>query len=323
MISRRDALRAAGTAAAASLLPARAFALDYPTRSVRWVVSSAAGGSADVVSRLVGSYLSDRLGQSFVMDNRPGAGVNIATDLVVKAPADGYTLLVVHKANVVAKMLYSHLDYDFDRDIEPVAGIARGPLFMLVNPQVPAKTLPEFIAYAKAHPGAVNMGSAGNGTDPHLAGELFNMLADVKMTHVPYRGGSLALTDLLGGHVQLMFSNLPVLDYIKSGALRALAVTTATRSPDLPDVPAVAEVVPGYETSVWFGVGMRTGCPAGIAEKLNGDVGQALLDPKVKAGLAVLTAAPMPLSRAEFKKMIADETTKWAKVIQTANIKPD
>jgi tripartite-type tricarboxylate transporter receptor subunit TctC len=322
-IPRRTFLHLAASATALPLVPRIAMAEAYPVRPVRWVVTSAAGGTGDIFSRLIAQRLSDRLGQPFIIDNRPGAGVNIGTEAVLRAPADGYTLLIINKGNVTSAMLYDNLSFDFSRDIAPVAGISSGPLIMLVNPSVPATTVPEFIAYAKSNPTGINMATVGNGSDPHLAGELFKLMTGINMTPVTYRGGALALTDLLGGRVQVFFSNLPVTEFVKTGKLRALAVTTSARSKDLPEIPAIADFVPGYEANVWFGLGVRKNTPAEIVDKLNTEVNSALTDPKIKEGLADLNALPMSMTPAEFGKFIADETEKWRKVIRTANIKPE
>jgi tripartite-type tricarboxylate transporter receptor subunit TctC len=323
MFSRRNVLRIAGGAAAAQMLPGRAFALDYPTRPVHVAITTAPGGSSDIVSRLTGQFMSDRLGQTFLMENRPGAGGNIATDFVHRAPADGYSLLAITKGNVVANLLYNNLAFDFMSDFIPIAGVANGPLVMLVNPSVPAKTLPEYISYAKANPTKLNFGTAGNGTDPHLSAELFKILTGIEMAHVPFRGGALALTDLLGGGVQVMFSNLPTADYVKQGKLTALGVTTAQRSTAFPDLPAIAEVVPGFDMGVWFAYVARKGTPPEIVDKLNAEINASLADPKIKAGLAVLTAEPMVLTTAKLGDYFASEYEKWAKVIKAANIKPE
>jgi tripartite-type tricarboxylate transporter receptor subunit TctC len=322
-LPRRQFLHMAAGAAALPALSRFAWAQDYPSRPVRWVVSSTAGGSGDIISRLIAQWLSARLGQPFIIDNRPGGGVNIATEAVVRAPADGYTLFILHKGNVTSGMLYDNLNFDFIRDIEPVAGITSGPLVMLVNPSLPANTVPEFIAYAKSNPSAINMATIGNGSDPHLAGELFKLMAGINMTPVTYRGGALALTDLLGGRVQVFFSNLPVNDFIKAGKLRALAVTTAVRSSLHPDLPPIADFVPGYESSAWFGVGVRKTTPDEIADKLNKEVNTALADPKIKERLADLGGEPTPMTRAAFGQLIAAETDKWDRVIRTANIKAE
>jgi tripartite-type tricarboxylate transporter receptor subunit TctC len=322
-IPRRTFLHLAASATALPLVPRITMAEAYPARPVHWVVTSAAGGTGDIFSRLIAQRLSDRLGQPFIIDNRPGAGVNIGTEAVLRAPADGYTLLVINKGNVTSAMLYDNLNFDFIRDIEPVAGISSGPLVMLVNPAVPATTVPEFIAYAKNNSAGINMATVGNGSDPHLAGELFKLMTGINMTPVTYRGGALALTDLLGGRVQVFFSNLPVAEFVKTGKLRALAVTTSARSRDLPEIPAIADFVPGYEANVWFGLGVRKNTPAEIVEKLNTEVNSAITDPKIKQGLGDLNALPMSMTPAEFGKFIADETEKWRKVIRTANIKPE
>jgi tripartite-type tricarboxylate transporter receptor subunit TctC len=322
MQARRQFLKC-GAGSLASLFCSGALALDYPIRPVHWVVTTTAGGTGDVVSRLIGQSLSARLGQSFIIDNKPSAAGNIATEFVVKSPADGYTLLIVSKNNVVAGALYEHLNFDFRRDIRPVAGIMRGPLIMLVNPAVSVHSIPEFIAYAKANPSALNYGTPGVGSDPHLAAELFKMMTGVEIAHVPYRGGALALTDLLANRVQVMFSNLPSQDYINSGKLRALGVTTASPSKYYPDIPAIAEFVPDFDMSVWFCLGARSGTPSDVVEKLNQEVGAALLDPKVQSELAVLGATPMPFSPTEADNFLTAETNKWTQVIRVANIKPE
>jgi tripartite-type tricarboxylate transporter receptor subunit TctC len=294
----------------------------FPTRPVRIVVGFPPGGVSDIVARLMGQWLSERLGQPFVTENRPGAGSNIATEAVVRAPADGYTLLLVNPANAISATLYDNLNYNFMRDIAPVAGIVRVPNVMEVNPSVPAKTVREFIAYAKTNPGKVNYASAGNGTTVHLAGELFNMMAGVNLVHVPYRGSAPALTDMLGGQVQVMFDALPSsIEHVRTGKLRALAVTTAERSPSLPDVPPLGDFVPGFEASVWQGIGAPKGTPPEIVEKLNKEINTALSDPRVRAQLASLGSTELILSPAEFGTLIAEETEKWAKVIRGASIK--
>jgi tripartite-type tricarboxylate transporter receptor subunit TctC len=309
-------------ACAAGLPQARA--LDYPTRPVHWIVGYPAGGTTDILARLVGQYLSDKLGQQFIIDNRAGAGNNIGTELVVNAPPDGYTLLLVNPANGINTTLYEKLPFNFIRDIAPVAGIIRVPNVMEVNPGVPAKTVAEFIAYAKANPGKVNMASSGNGTSVHVSGELFKMMTGINMLHVPYRGAAPALTDLMGGQVQIIFDNLPSsIEYIRAGKLRALGVTTTTRSDALPNVPAVAETVPGYEASAWFGMGAPKGTPPEVIEKLNAAVNAGLADPKLKARLADLGGAPLMGSPADFGKLIAEETEKWAKVVKFSGARPD
>jgi len=294
----------------------------FPARPVRIVVGFPPGGVGDIVARLMGQWLSERLGQPFVIENRPGAASNIATEAVVRAPADGYTLLLVNPANAISATLYDNLNYNFIRDIAPVAGIVRVPNVMEVNPSVPARTVDEFIAYAKANPGKVNYASAGNGTTVHLAGELFNMMTGVAMVHVPYRGSTPALTDMLGGQVQVMFDALPSsIEHVRTGKLRALAVTTAARSPALPDIPPLSDFVPGFEASVWQGIGVPRGTPSLIVEKLNKEINSALSDPKIRSQLATLGSTELALSPAEFGTLIAEETEKWARVIRGASIK--
>ena len=293
----------------------------YPSRPVRYIVSSAASGTQDILARLMGQRLSERLGQPFVIENRPGGGTNIATEMAVRAEPDGYTLLSVAPANAINATLYDQLNFNFSRDIAPVAGIMREPYVMLVHPSVSAKTVPEFIALAKASPGKLNMASAGRGTGTHVAGELFNMMTGVNLVHVPYRGGGPALTDMVAGQVQVYFSNLaPSIAYIRAARLRALAVTTATRSEALPDVPVLADVVPGYEASAWLGLGAPRDTPAAIIEKLNKAIGAALADPRVTSRLAHLGGTPLPGSSAAFGKLIAEETGKWAKVVKFAGL---
>jgi tripartite-type tricarboxylate transporter receptor subunit TctC len=300
-----------------------AFAQSYPDRPVRIVVGFAAGGTGDVLMRLVGQWLSERLGQPFIVDNRPGGGGNISTEAVVRAAPDGITLLQVGTSHAVNTTLYDKLAFDLIRDIVPVAGVARAHLVMLVHPSFPAKSVPEFIAYAKANPGKINMASAGSGSSPRLAGELFKLMTGIDMVHVPYRGGAPALSDLLAGQVQVMFSNAPAAEYLRAGKLRALAVTTATRSDELPDVPTVAEFVPGYEASAWYGIGAPKGTPAEIVGTLNREINAALADPKVSARIADFGGVPIAMTPAGFGHLIADETEKWAKVISAAGIKPE
>jgi tripartite-type tricarboxylate transporter receptor subunit TctC len=320
--SRRQFLHLAAGAAALPALSRIARAQAYPSRPVRIVVGVAAGGGADITARLFGQWLSERLGQQFIVENRPGAGTNIATEVVVRAPADGYTLLLAGAPNAINATLYDKLSFNFIRDIAPVAGIVAVPYVMLVHPSVPAATLPEFVTYAKRNPGKISMASAGKGTTPHLAGELFKMMAGVDMVHVPYRGGGPALADLLGGQVQIYFATtVASIDYIRAGRLRALAVTTATRSEALPDLPTVGEFVPGYEIIGWYGIGAPKNTPTEIVDKLNKEVNAALADPKMKARLADVDGVPLPGSQAEFGKLIADSTEKWGNVIQTSNIK--
>jgi tripartite-type tricarboxylate transporter receptor subunit TctC len=321
---RRHVLHLAAGAAALPAVTRIAQAQTYPMRPVRLIVTTPAGGSADIVARLMGQWLSERVGQPFIIDNRPGAGSNIGTELVVRAPPDGYTLLVVIAPNTINATLYDNLNFNFIRDIAPVASIARAPLVMEVNLSVPAKTLPEFIAYAKANPGKINFASAGNGSPQHVAGELFKMMAGVDIIHVPYRGEALALPDLLGGQVQVMFGVVPAsLGYIKAGQLRALAVTTETRLEVLPDIPTVGEFLPGYEASGWTGVGAPKNTPAEIIDKLNREINAGLADPKIKERLADLGVTVFAGSPADFGKFIADETEKWAKVVKFSGAKPD
>jgi tripartite-type tricarboxylate transporter receptor subunit TctC len=317
---RRFLQRLTAGAAALSAVSRIARAQSYPARPVRIVVGFAAGGTGDILVRLVGQRLSERLGQPFVVDNRPGGGGNISTEAVVRAPPDGYTLLQLGTSHAVNTTLYK-LDFDLIRDITPVAGIARAHLVMLVHPSFPARTVPEFIAHAKANPGKINMASAGSGSSPRLAGELFKLMTGIDMVHVPYRGGAPAMSDLIAGQVQVMFSNLPAVEYIRAGKLRALAVTTATRSDELADVPAVGEVVPGYEASAWYGLGAPKGSPAGIIETLNQETNAALVDPMIKARLADFGGRALTGSPIDFGRLIAEETEKWAKVVKFANIK--
>ena len=321
---RRQFLHLAAGAAALPAASRFAWAQAYPARSVRLIIGYPPGSGPDINARLIGQWLSERLGQPFVIDNRPGAGSNIGTEAVVRAPADGYRLLIAASANASNATLYDKLDFNFIRDIAPVASFTRAPFVMEVHPSVPTKTVPEFIAYAKGNPGRINMASSGNGTVPHLAGELFKMMTGVDMVHVPYRGGTAALVDLLRGQVQVRFGSLTEsIQYIKDGKLRALAVTTASRSEVLPDVPTAGEFLPGYDASAWTGVGAPRNTPAEIIEKLNREINAGLADPKLKArftdqGLAAFVGSP-----ADFGKFIVDETEKWAKVVRTANIKPD
>jgi tripartite-type tricarboxylate transporter receptor subunit TctC len=296
----------------------------YPTRLVRWVVGFPPGGLSDIVARLMAQWLSERLGQPFIIENRPGAASNIATEAVVHAPADGYTLLMVSGGNAINTTFYDQLNFNFSRDIAPVAGIMRLPYVMEINPSIPAKSVPEFVTYAKAMPGMLNYASGGMGTTLHIVGELFKLATGTNLVHVPYRGTAPALSDLLGGHVQMMFDNLPSsIGYVRTGQLRALAVTTATRSPALPDVPTVGDFLPGFEASGWQGVGAPRNTPREIIEKLSKAVNAAIADPKIEARFADLGGAPFPLSPADLAKLIADETEKWAKVIRAANIKAE
>jgi tripartite-type tricarboxylate transporter receptor subunit TctC len=300
---------------------AGAFALDYPTRPVRWVVGYPPGGSTDIVARNIGQWLSQRLGQQFIIENKPGAGNNIGTEAVIRAAPDGYTVLLTNPANTINATLYTKLSFNFIRDTAPVAGVIRVPNVMEVNPSVPAKTVAEFIAYAKANPGKINWASSGTGTSVHLSGELFKFLTGVNMIHVPYRGGAPALTDLIGGTVQIMFDNMPSsLPHIQAGELRALGVTTARRSDSLPDVPTVGETVPGYEASAFFGMSAPKGTPPEIIEKLNREINAALADPGIKSRLADLGGMAIPGSPAYFGELIAEETAKWEKVIKTGGV---
>jgi len=317
-------------AASAAALPAvsrfagsqRAWAQGYPTRPVRLITGFAPGGGNDIVARLLGQWLSERTGQQFIVENRPGAGTNIATEAVVNAPPDGYTLLLVGLSNTSNVALYDKLNFNFIHDIAPVAGVVSTTLVMLVNPSVPAKTVGEFIAYAKASPGKINMASAGTGSVGHLAGELFKMMAGVDLVHVPFRGNGPALTALLAGQVEVLFPSLAsAIEFIRTGKLRALAVTSATRSAAMADLPSLGEFVPGYEISTWYGVGAPRGTPAEVIDKLSRDIDAVLADPKLKARFADLGDFPMPMTPAAFGKFIADETEKWGKVIRAANIK--
>jgi tripartite-type tricarboxylate transporter receptor subunit TctC len=299
-------------------LPALAAqAEDYPTKPVKWIVAYPPGGTTDILARIMGQALSERLGQQFVIDNRPGAGNNIGTEQVVNSAPDGYTVLLVNPANGINATLYKRLPFNFLRDIAPVAGITRVPNVMETNPNFPAKTVAEFIAYGKANPGKINMASSGNGTSVHLSGELFMAMTGIKMTHVPYRGANPALTDLIAGTVDVLFDNLPSsIEFIRGGKLRALGVTTDKRNAALPDVPTVADTVPGYEASAWFGIGAPKNTPPEIIAKLNKAVNDALADPKMKAKLADLGGIPMGGSPADFGKVMADETAKWEKVVK-------
>jgi len=322
-LARRQFLRIAMVAGALPALARIGRAQTYPARPVRIVVGFAAGGTGDVLTRLIGQWLLERLGQPFVIDNRPGGGGNLGAEAVVRAPADGYTLLQVGTSHAVNATLYDKLNFDLIRDITPVAGIARAHLVVLVNPSFPATTIPEFIAYGKANQRKITMASAGSGSSPRLAGELFQMMTGIEMIHVPYRGGALALSDLIAGQVQVMFSNLPAGDYIRAGKLRALAVTTATRSAELPDIPTIGEFVPGYEASAWYGIGAPKNTPAEIVGALNKEINAALADAKIKARLADFGGIGLPGSPADFGGLLAEETEKWGKVIKFAGIKSD
>jgi tripartite-type tricarboxylate transporter receptor subunit TctC len=322
-LPRRQILHLAAGAAALPAVARFAWAQAYPTRPVRIIVGYAAGGGLDIAARLIGQWLSERLGQTFIIENRPGAGGNLGTEAVVRAPPDGYTLLLVNAGNAINATLYENLRYNFLRDIAPVASILRVPYVMVVNPSLPVKTVPEFVAYAKANAGKVNVASGGAGGPDHASAELFKMMTGVSMAHVPYRGLAPALSDLIGAQVQVIFSTVPAaIEYIKAGRLRALAVTTAARSELLPDIPTVSEFVPGFESSQWYGVGTPTGTPPDIIGKLNKEINAALADAKMKARIADLGGTLLPGSPAEFGRLIAEDTEKWAKVIKFANIKP-
>ena len=323
-LPRRKFLHLAGGAAALSAVSLAAHAEGYPTRPVRLIVGFAPGGGNDITARLMGQWLSDHLGQPFVIENRPGAATNLATEAVVNAAPDGYTILFVSPTGAINATLYEKLSFNFIRDLVPIAAIMRIPDVMVVNPSLPAKTVPEFIAYAKANPGKINASSPGVGTSVHLSAELFKIMTGVEMVHVAYKGSAPSLTDLLGGQVQVSFATMPSsIEFIKAGKLRALAVTTAARSAALPDVPTVGEFVPGYEVSSWYGLSARAGTPAEVIDKINKEVNAGLADPTMKARLADLGGVTIAGSPADFGKLIADETEKWAKVIKAANIKPE
>jgi tripartite-type tricarboxylate transporter receptor subunit TctC len=321
---RRQFLQLAAGAAALPAVSRIARAQAYPTRPVRIIVGFPAGGAFDILARLMGQWLSGRLGQQFIVENRPGAGSNIGTEAAIRAPADGYTLLLLGSPNAINATLYDKLNFNFIRDIAPVASLVRLPNVMEVTPSVPAKTVPEFIAYAKANPGKLTMASGGNGSVSHVAGELFKMLAGVNMVHVPYRGGAPALTDMLGGRVQVMFDNTASsIEHIRTGGLHALAVTIAMRAEVLPDLPTVGDFVEGYEASTIVGIGVARNTPVEIIDRLNKEINAGLADPKIKARLADVGGLVLVLSSADFAKLIADETEKWGKVIRAANIKPE
>jgi tripartite-type tricarboxylate transporter receptor subunit TctC len=323
-LPRRNFLHLAAGVAALPAMSRVARAQAYPARPVRIIVGAAPSGTYDIMARLIGQWLSERLGQQFVIENRPGAGTNLATEAAVRANPDGYTLFLVAPANAINATLYDKLNYNFIRDIAPVAGIIRFPNVVVVNPSVPVKTIPEFIAYAKANPGKLNMASSGNGSTIHMSGELFKMMTGVDLIHVPYRGGALALTDLIGGQVQVMFDNLPTsAEYVKTGKLRGLAVTSTTRSEVLPDLPTVSEFVPGYEASAWYGIGAPKDTPAEIIDKLNKAVNAILDDPTSKARFAELGASLLQGSSADFGKLVAEETEKWGKVVKFCGAKAD
>ena len=324
LLARRNFMRLAGATALAPAFSRLAGAQDYPTRPVRLIVGFPPGGGTDVAARLVGQWLSERIGQPVVIENRPGAGSNIATEAVVHAAADGHTLLLVSTAHAINATLYEKLNYNFLRDIAPIAGFMRVPNVMEINPALAAKSVPEFIAHARANPGNINMASGGNGTSQHLSGELFKMMTDLNMIHVPYRGSAPALTDLIGGRVQVMFGEMSSsIEFIKADKLRALAVTTATRSEALPDLPSVSDFVPGYESSAWYGVGAPKGTPAEIVDRLNKEVNAFLVDPKMKTRIAEMGATTVAGTPADFGKLIADETEKWGKVVKFAGVKAE
>jgi tripartite-type tricarboxylate transporter receptor subunit TctC len=322
--SRRYLLHLAAGAAALTAVSPTARAQTYPSRPVRWIVAGAAGNATDILARLMGQWLSERLGQPFVIENRPGAGGNIGTEAVVRAPADGHTLLLVGAFNFINTTLYEKLNFNFIRDIAPVASLIRVPNVMEVNPSFPARTVPEFITYAKTNPGKINFASPGVGSSIHMSGELFKMMTGINMTHVAYRGAAPALTDLISGQMQLMFDNLPSsIEYIRAGKLRALAVTTATRSGELPDIPTVGDFVPGFEATAAPGVGAPRNTPAEIIDRLNKEINAGLADPRIKARLAELGGTVLAGSPADFGRLISDETEKWGKVVKFAGIKPD
>jgi tripartite-type tricarboxylate transporter receptor subunit TctC len=321
-LRRRHFLRLAGAALAVPAVARHAFAQAYPSRQIRLILGYPPGGSGDITARLIAQWLGERIGQSVIVESRPGGGTNIATEAVINAPADGYTLLLVAPANAINASLYEKLNHVFLRDIAPVAGLIRFPNVVVVNPSLPINSVPELIAYAKANPGKLNMASSGNGSTIHVSGELFKMLTGINMVHVPYRGGALALTDMVGGQVQVMFDNIPTaMEFVRSGKLRGLAVTGAAKSETLPDLPTVAEFVPGYEATSWYGVGAPKGTPAEIVEKLNHEIYAILADPKTKARFAELGATLLPGSPADFGKLVADETEKWAKVVKFSGAK--
>ena len=323
-LPRRKFLHLAAGIAALAAVPHGAWAQTYPSRPVRIIVGFAPGNTADIFARLLSRWLAERLGQPFIIENRPGAGSNIGTEAVVRASADGYTLLLVASPNAVNATLYPSLNFNFIKDIAPVAGVIRTPLVMEVNPSFPAKTVPEFIAYAKANPGKINMASGGNGTSGHVSGELFKLMTGVDVVHVPYRGAAPASIDLIGGQVQLLFDPMSSsLEHVRAGKLRALAVTTGTRAEALPSIPTLGETLPGYESSAWAGLGTPRNTPTEIIEKLNVEINAALTDPTMKARLVALGAESMPMTPADFGKFISDETEKWGKVVKFAGMKPE
>ncbi len=323
-LPRRQFLRATAAIAAVAGLPRPASALDYPARSVRLIVGFSAGGPADILARLIAQWLTDDLGHPFVVENRPGAGTNIGTEAVAKAVPDGYTLLLITAANAINATLYEKLSFNFSRDIAPVAPLGREPNVLVVHPSVPARSVPEFIAYAKANPGKVTMASGGVGAASHLSGELFKLMTGITLVHVPYRGAAPALTDLVGGQVQLYFAPmLSTIEYVRAEKLRALAVTTAERSGALPDVPAVAEFIPGYDAGQWYGIGAPTGTPPEIVDKLNRSINAGVADPKMAAKFIAVGTTALAGSPAEFSRFIADEIEKWGKVVKFSGAKAD
>jgi tripartite-type tricarboxylate transporter receptor subunit TctC len=322
--SRRNYLRFACATATTSAISRIAHAEGYPTRPVRLIVGFPPGGGTDVAARLIGQWLSGRLGQTIIVENRPGAGSTIATEVAARADADGYTLLLVSTAHAINATLYDRLNYDLMRDIAPVAGFIRVPNILVVNPSLPVKSLSEFIEFAKAHPGSINMASGGNGTSQHLSGEMFKLMTGLDIVHVPYRGAAPALSDLVGGQVQVMFGDMaPALEFIRAGKLRALAITAATRSKVMPDLPTVSEFVPGYESSAWYGVGAPKNTPSQIVEKLNKEINAGIAEPKMMERLVALGGAPLEGTPSDFGKLIADETKKWAKVVKFSGAKPE
>jgi tripartite-type tricarboxylate transporter receptor subunit TctC len=324
MLRRRRFLQISAAAAALPVLPRLAWAETYPSRTVRIIVATTAGGTTDIVARLLGQWLADKLGQPFVVENRTGGGNNIGTEAAARSPADGYTLFMANTVNAINTTLYKNLNYNFTTDLVPVAIVMRSPVIMQVHPSVPARTIPEFIAYAKANPGKVNMGSGGVGSTGHMAGELFQLLSGIKLTHVPYRGESLALTDLLGGQVQIVFATAgSSIQYIKADKLRPLAVTTAERIALLPDLPTLKEFIPDYEASSWNGLTAPKNTPPEIIEKLNREINTAMADPKIKSRIVDLGGPPIIAPPADFRTIIAEDTAKWAKVIQFSGAKAE
>jgi len=323
-LPRRNFLHLAAGAAALPVVSRVARAQTYPSRPIRWIVGFTPGGATDIIARLMGQWLSEQLGQSVIIENRPGAGSNIAAEAVVRAPPDGYTLLLVGPANAVNATLYHNLNFNFIRDIAPVASISREPLVVVVNPSVPVRTIPDLIAHAKANPGKLNMASSGIGTSVHVAGELFKIMTGINMVHVPYRGAAPAITDLIAGQMQVMFATLPSsIEYVRTSKLRGLAVTTAQRTPALPDLPTVGDVLAGYEASAVYGVGAPRNTPPEIVDRLNREINAGLADPNMKARLAELGGTAQPGSPADFGKLIASETEKWAKVVKFSGAKPE